>query len=632
MKKIIAGILSVLILASAAFGLVGCKKEKETTSMKNWGAITSIGGAIAETENYLYYINGIGTSTEDNTFGKPVKGALMVVDKSTIGTDNVKTEIVVPKLFVASDYKAGVYLFGEGENTYVYYATPSTSKDSSGNVAKGSLTFARTKLNGTGTEEFTTISGIGSSYRMAEKDGEVYILYFDQDNNELVSYNTAKKEKIVIAKIDDKTTTLSTLPGGSKGYLSLLSYRFIDNGYNTQVVFNMTVYAENYYADKAENQGEDYARATEKYNVMYAYSVGDSKDASGVYGKIIKSGEEDFKTYEFVLVEDGYVFYTEKELEGKTKTYALSANDIYGTPTLIKNPEYVKALIVIVSLDEVYYNDSDKLVVYRTTLTGDDAKVKTTVVPGDKVSSLLFVHDGAIYYYAKNAKIARYDLGADAREEFVTADITSTTWYEPQIININGTDYLFYLDTTTVGSSYFRYVNIDNDAVLNEGEDEEDDADDYYELEGHTFLGQMLVKDSANKAISLLEKMPSTSLEYEVDENGVLTFTALAEAKAELDKLSKESKEFIEETLMEKVAKTEKAQKLARFYYALKDYKNYESMSEGVKEDFKKAYEEAKAYRTELINEKDSQYTAIREMLKDDLKSFYQEAAKIFEK
>ena len=631
MKKIIATILSALIIVSAACGLVGCKREKETTTMKNWGAITNIGGAIAETENYIYYINGIGTSTEDNTFGEPVKGALMVADKSTIGTDNVKTEIVVPKLFVASDYKAGVYLFGEGENTYVYYATPSTSKDSSGNVAKGSLTFARTKLDGTGTEEFTTITGIGSSYRMAEKDGEVYILYFDEDASELISYNTAKREKIVIAKIDAKTTTVSTLPSGSKAYLSLLSYRFIENGYNTQVVFNVTVYAENYYADKAESEGDDYVRATEKYNLMYAYSVGDSKDETGFYGRIIKNGEEELKTYEFVLVEDGYVFYTEKELEGKTRTYALSSNDVDGTPTLIKNPNYVKDLIVIVSLNEVYYNDSDKLVVYRTSLVENDAEVKATVVPGDKVSTLLFVHDGAIYYYAKNAKIARYSLGADAKEEYITSDITITTWYEPQIITIGGTDYLFYIDSTTVGSSYFKYVNIDADVVLNEGEDEDDEADDFYELQGQTFLGQMIVKDKANRAIALLEKMPTTTLEYEVDENGVLIFTDLAEVNEELGKLPAESKEYIEDAHMKKVEKAEKAQTLARLYYALKDYKAYEDMPEGIKEDFKKAYEEAKAYRSQLINEKDSVYTAIREMLKEELKGYFQEASKIFE-
>ena len=631
MRKIIAGIISVLILVSAAFGLVGCKREKETTTMKNWGAIESIGGAIAETENYLYYINGVGSNNDDNTFGTPVKGALMVVDKSTIGTDNVKTEIVVPKLFVASDYKAGVYLFGEGENTYVYYATPSTSKDSSGSVAKSSLTFTRTKLDGTGTEEFTTISGISSSYRMAEKDGEVYILYFDQDNNELVSYNTAKREKIVIAKIDAETTTPVTLAGGSTVYLSLLGYRFIDNGYSTQIVFNMTVYAENYFEEKAEEQGDDYSRATENFNLMYAYSVGDGKDANGVYGKMIRSGEEKSLTYEFTIIEDGYVFFTEKELEGKSKTYALSANDIEGEATLIKNPDYLKSLIVIVSLDEIYYNDSEKLVVYKTSLIRDDAKVKTIVISEDTVSSLLYVHDGELYYHSKTNKIARYSLGENAREEFITTDVASSTWFEPQIFEINGTDYLFYLDSSTVGSSYLKYVNIDTDAILNEGEDEDSEEDDYYELEGQTFLGQMLVKDSANMAIYVLEKMASTDVEYEVDENGVLTFTSLEEAKEELSKLSDEAKEYIEDALMTKLEKAEKAQRLARFYYALKDYKNYASMPEGAKEDFKKAYDEAKAYRSELINEKDSAYTSIRDMLKEELKGYYQEAAKLFE-
>ena len=631
MKKFIAIIISVLLLIGASIGLVACGKDKPTTTLTNWGAIKSYGGAIAETENYLYYINGMGASTDDNTYGKPVKGALMVVDKSTIGTDEVKTEIVIPKLMVASDYNAGIYLFGEGEETYVYYATPSTSKDSSGNVAKDSLAFCRTKLDGTGTEEFITIKGIGTSYRLAEKDGEVYIVYYDEEERELISYNTAKKEKIVIANIDEETTEASVLPNGTRVYLSLSTYRFGGNGSDVQVVFTMTAYAENYFPEKAEDEGDDYVRATESFNVMYAYSVGDEKDANGIYGKMINCGEAKDATYEFVLVEDGYLFYTEKDLVGKTKTYALALNDIESGATLIKNPDYVGANIVIESLDEIYYNDSEKSVVYRTSLIRDDAKIKTTIIAGGKASSLLFVHEGFIYYFASSAKIARYSLGADAREEIVTDDVASSTWYLPQYFTIGESDYLFYMDTSTVGSSYIEYVNISNQAVLDDGEDEETTDDDFYKLEGQTFIGIMTAKDAANKAITTIESIASKDLEYEVDENGVLSFTALAEAKAELDKLSPESKEEISDTLNDKLARIEKAQTLARLYYALKDYKTYDDMTDALKADFKKAYEEAKAYRQELINEKDSEYTAIRELVKEEIKGLFQEAAKLFE-
>ena len=631
MKKFIAIIISVLLLIGASIGLVACGKDKPTTTLTNWGAIKSYGGAIAETENYLYYINGMGASTDDNTYGKPVKGTLMVVDKSTIGTEEVKTEIVIPKLMVASDYNAGIYLFGEGEETYVYYATPSTSKDSSGNVAKDSLAFCRTKLDGTGTEEFITIKGIGTSYRLAEKDGEVYIVYYDEEERELISYNTAKKEKIVIANIDEETTEASVLPNGTRVYLSLSTYRFGGNGSDVQVVFTMTAYAENYFPEKAEDEGDDYVRATESFNVMYAYSVGDEKDANGIYGKMINCGEAKDATYEFVLVEDGYLFYTEKDLVGKTKTYALALNDIESGATLIKNPDYVGANIVIESLDEIYYNDSEKSVVYRTSLIRDDAKIKTTIIAGGKASSLLFVHEGFIYYFASSAKIARYSLGADAREEIVTDDVASSTLYLPQYFTIGESDYLFYMDTSTVGSSYIEYVNISNQAVLDDGEDEETTDDDFYKLEGQTFIGIMTAKDAANKAITTIESIASKDLEYEVDENGVLSFTALAEAKAELDKLSPESKEEISDTLNDKLARIEKAQTLARLYYALKDYKTYDDMTDALKADFKKAYEEAKAYRQELINEKDSEYTAIRELVKEEIKGLFQEAAKLFE-
>ncbi len=631
MKRLIAGLITITLAVIAVFGLTACGGGKETTSMKDWGEIKNIGGAIAETENYLYYINGVGSSTDGNAWGKPVKGALMVADKSTIGTDEVKTEIVVPKLLVASDYGAGVYLFGKGDDAYVYYATPSTSKDASGSIASNSLTFARTKLDGTNTEEFFTVKGLSTDYRIAEKDGDVYVVYYDDDADMLKSYNTSDKTEVVIAKIDDKTTEEVTLPGGSKVYLSLLNYTFIPNGFDLQVVFTMTVYAENYFAEKAEDEGEEYVRAQESFNLLYTYSVGDEKDASGVYGKVLCNGEEKDLTFDITLAEDGYLFYSQKDLVGKTETYALPLNDLSAGATIIKNADYVSTFIVVNSLEEVYFIDSEKLVVYKSTLIEEDTKVKETVIPGDKVSTLLYVHGDYMYYYAKSGKIARILLDGNSNEEIVSNDIVSSVWYDPEIINVNGVNYLFYIDSSTEGSSYFKYVNIDKDAVLDEGEDENTESDDFYTLEGFYFLGKMTDKDAANMAISALEGISSTALEYEIDDDGKLNFTAVAKARAEYDKLSAESKKHVSENLVNKLANAEKAQTLARYYYDIRNYKNYAKMSEAEKQDLESAYNEAKAYRQSLINEKNSVYTTIRDFLPDDLKVNYQECAELFD-
>ncbi len=630
MKKLIAGIIALTLAVVAVFGLTACNDTKPTTTMTNWGAIKSIGGAVAETENYLYYINGIGASADDNTFGNPIKGALMAVDKSSIGTDELKTEIVVPKLFIASDYDAGVYLFGEGEETYVYYATPSVEKDASGKVASNSLSFMKTKLDGSNTETFFTIKGLSSYYRIAENNGVVYIVYFESDEEAIKVFDTSTKTHTVIAEVNAETTEAVEFPNGTIGYQSLSSYRFIPNGESVQVIYSMTVYAENYYEDKAETEGEEYVRAEESFNAIYTYTVGDSKNEYGVYGKMLKCGEEKDITYNLGIVEDGYFFYEETTLTGKTTTYALSLNNIDGEPVLIKNSDYVAALIVIESLDEIYFIDSEKEVVYKTSLIQDDTKIKEMVITGNKASSLLYKNNGYMYYFSNSSKLARIKLEANAVEESVSSSLVTSTWYAPQIFTINGNEYIFYCNSSTEGSSYVNFVKLNAEAVLNKGADADDDSDDYYELQGQTILGKMTDKDAANVAISLMESIPSTNIEYEV-EDGVVILPSVIKARAEYDKLSKESKEYISDALLKKLENAERAQTLANYYYKLNNYKNYVKMSDENKEEFAKAYEEAKKYRKELINEKDSAYTTIRDFITDDIKINFQEAKKILE-
>ncbi len=630
MKRLIAGIITVALAVTAIFGLTACGGGKETTTMKNWGKVVSVGGAIAETENYLYYINGLGMSTDDNTFGKPVKGALFAVDKSTLGSEEIKTEVVVPKLMVATDYNAGVYLFGEGEETYVYYATPSTKKDSSGNVANSTLTFMKTKLDGTSTQEFFSVDGLGTNYRIAEKDGLVYVVYYDGEASALKVYNTSNKTTEVIAKTDAETTTETTLDGGSKVYLSLDSYKFVDNGYGVQVFFTMKAYAENYFPEKAEDKGEDYVRAEEKFNLLCSYSVGDEKSQNGICGKIVKNGEAGDVIYTPTLVEDGYFFYSEKNIVGKSKTFAINLSDLEADAKEIKNDDYVVENVVIESLDEIYYVNGDKGTVYKTTLLEDDTSKREIIIAGDVVSSLLYVYEGDLYYHASNSKIARCTIDGEAKEEYVSGDVVSSTWYAPQIIEVGETAYMFYLDSSVEGSSYVQFVNLDGEVVLNEGENKEDETDDFYTLQGQKDLGIMLAKDSCNKAINAIKTIPTTAIDYEIVDNKVV-FTAVAKARAEYDALSEESKEFVPEENLETLLRAERAQLLANYYYNLREYINFAKMSEAEKNAFKTAFEEAKAHRQGLIDEKDSEYTTIRDLLTDDIKMMYQEANKLLE-
>ena len=48
------------------------------------GEVVSNGGFVVEKGNYVYFINGVEAYSSDNTYGTPVKGALMRIAKSDL--------------------------------------------------------------------------------------------------------------------------------------------------------------------------------------------------------------------------------------------------------------------------------------------------------------------------------------------------------------------------------------------------------------------------------------------------------------------------------------------------------------------------------------------------------------------
>ena len=106
-------------------------------------------------------------------------------------------ETVVPELFVAGDYTAGVYIYGDS----VYYATPNTIRNLDGEVESGYLNFRSANLDGSAmTDYYVQVSSNTTEYRFVEEDGVVYLLYLDSTNTEIHSYNTQTGVNTVLAK------------------------------------------------------------------------------------------------------------------------------------------------------------------------------------------------------------------------------------------------------------------------------------------------------------------------------------------------------------------------------------------------------------------------------------------------
>lgn len=606
MKKLLSAMLMALLLLCLAVTTACGGSSWEKPTLVSGGEVLTQGGFLVETEEYVYFINGVGSYKEDNSFGTPVKGALMVATKDSIVSGELNAQIVVPKLFVAEDVVSGLFIY----DGYVYYGTPCTDKNSSGNIANSEMTFARTKLDGTDTKEFFTTDLLTYEYRIAEKDGEVYIVYYDEADLALYSYNTTTGEKITIAK------TVSNEKGK---YESLSSYMFTEDNGEIMVTFTNIVYAEDYIEEKASLP--NYSRIAENYNTLYTYSAGDAKaEGKEFYGKVLLDGKQTNTKYELIMTKGEYVFFSETDLYSNvTNKGATFAN--VDSAVEVNNKDILTTAILIKSLEEVYYNDTEGGFVIKTTLVGSD-KARENVCASEKVTSLLEIHDGNLYYGDSENGVSRIAIGeSNAKPVKVSQGTIDNTWYAPQIHTFGGKTFMFYLDSTVAGSSYVHYVDLNSEVQEEVTEVNDKEVTTYY-LDGAKLLGQMLDKDKVNAVTEAIDGI-GTTLEFTEGDTIVCEKYEEALAKYNAIKDDKAVMEYLADEYVTKLQDAEKAIKLAKLYYALKDF------TKETRDNFRDAYNEAKAYRAELLEA--GKYHQSRDMLEEEYKYYYQQAEKVFD-
>lgn len=175
--KIICVIVAVIV-AAGIWLLSGCGNFYKGTQLSGDidGTVSSNGGFLVEKGDYIYFVNGIESYTATNTYGTPVKGSIMRISKQDFADRNyTDVDIVVPNVVYSGNSNAGIFIYGD----YVYYSTPSTEKNSDGEVLYTKLDFKSTKLDGTETMKgyYLQLEDNTTEYRYVEVDGTVYLVY-----------------------------------------------------------------------------------------------------------------------------------------------------------------------------------------------------------------------------------------------------------------------------------------------------------------------------------------------------------------------------------------------------------------------------------------------------------------------
>ena len=631
MKKILARIFCVTLLICLAMSLLtGCAEGKWSgkVTLKNSGEVLSNGGFIAETENYIYFINGVGGTYSANKMGEPLKGALFVADKSDLS----KTELVVPKLMVANDYSAGVFI----DNGYAYYGTPSVDKDSSGNVANYKMTFMRTKLDGSGkTDEFFTHSEFVSEYRIVKGVGEdtaVYIYYYDSTNSSIVCYNTSTKTSETVFKTDDTAQE------------SLKTRVFINNSEITDVVgfFTATVYEDEYNENAANNPY--YSRVTAAYNKVYAIKVGSATPELVVSG-VGEATPSDDISYEISLLDDGVLFFT-KTNKGVTKNFAITQKEAANVANAWKNAkevvnaDYINKTSLFILPDEnienMYAYVMGDAKIYKTTLFAKDALTKQPIVAKEMVNEMLFVrtenNSEVLYCFNASAELAKIDLSNVEKQVRISESTISTTWYDPEIISIGEKDYIFYCDDSVYGKSYVKYLDLDATEVAEDTDDDGEDDKFFKDIDSIKTLGKMTIKDQADvvtaqiNAISNYFPTNGLGVDQEADDKYEEEYLRV---KGIYDALSKDVKAEVSESAVEQFDIIKKAFEMVDTYKQLEGVRYIVTKDDDGADAVKVIYDSIKAQIVAFKNSEDRE--AVDALIHNELKAHYTHAVEVFE-
>ena len=394
-------------MAFATVALTACDKNYKGTKLDGFDVtaeVTDNGGFAVKKGDYVYFINGHEDYTAENKYNDVTKGALMRIKSSDLTSGNFgAAQTVVPMLFAAQNFSAGIYLYGDS----VYYATPTTDKDLDGNVANDWIDFKSAKLDGSSAmkSHYFRLENNAVQYRFVEVAGVVYCLYVDGGN--LYSYNTA-------------TETTETLVVGASTY-----YFDESDAENANVYYLMSV------THNIDSDNSTVATYNQIYSVNAAatakISTSDDKVSYSVYpdGDTAKTA---YRTYSF----------KKSYLEEKNADAKESETD---APYDFKNYEtmpYVNLGTLVLdgigsaeALNEkTQYNDVDAGV------NENEPNGFTYAIQSYENGGLYFTRTSNLFgvagglYYVENSAVAASDwksVAGNANVTFVTDDTTNAT-------------------------------------------------------------------------------------------------------------------------------------------------------------------------------------------------------------
>ena len=557
LKKFITTLCLIFSLVFA-FSSFGCGKSDWKVGYTK-GTVASNGGfaveiQVANDESYTYFINGVGDSTANNEFGTPVKGSLVRVKTSELknGADAASAEVVVPKLLVSSfygsdvGYQSGLTIFGD----YVYYGTPNTEKDKTGNVLNSQIVFQKTKLDGTSTGTIATVEGLGTGYRFSQDtNGKVYLTVIeriagssDEDpaTYDISVYNENGDELFVREAVDSLilpyeftgdyifyTDLEKAEDDQDKKYSAIYAYHYGDE--DDKVLLSGK---SQFYGGNAENGSLGRTYIVDKFvnnHLFFSYLLADSADGTArqyCYLDLTKLGKADSKVKLFDKLK-------EEPTDAETDTFKEANGKNIEEIEPMGGSKNVQNSVLPTALYNFNENGFTDIVYFDSTLgvvSFDYNQVKdspyygiTQLVPMSKIDIAspvfkCFIDDYAYFTdsssFVYRIKYKNFADDEEAEMKQLTTVAVKTDWYLPEVIGgqllvsvtaepYNSYVYSFGLDLEADANAYFTEELKDSSSEANKAKEDGELVDLYSKEVANN--EEKAIEYIANKRVGVLD-------------------------------------------------------------------------------------------------------------------------------
>jgi len=446
MKKFLKVLMCVCLVVCTCFTLVGCKDVvwSKTTNDTTKVLEGSNGGIVLQYNGYIYFVNGTKEPTNDNVASSHVQSAIYRVkvddageiyhDVEVEGKDGKETKKELNKCerlvsSIAGFESGSIYIFGD----YLYYATPCSGRDDSGNYYYQRVEFRR--------------------YDLVNKNDQ--LLYTTKQSDDTISYAYLKKGaslNLAIFEKGPKTLKVLKIDGDVKVNFTkkeVVSAIFSQNYGENQVqdsIADQYIYYTLSYDPETESRGNRVFAITVDGKTELQLTQGNGSSVSLLsveYGYVIYAADSTVYAQKMIDTTEELSFDDEKIVctkqyenvifvEGENNLIALvyenttlrsiywdesvngSTSDKLVSNTIVELPASTKITFIGVDGDYVFYKTSSLIykIKYKNIQTADDkvqVKLSTTKIDDAKEMMVPEIMDGYIYgFYTDSSAKTTY--------------------------------------------------------------------------------------------------------------------------------------------------------------------------------------------------------------------------------